>query len=351
MFVDITDFKGAIEVENMLRPYKRGAEKITPEVCFEVLEATNYKRNIRDMLECVAKLPVAEQAGFKDVVLSTFDNREQPNDVLVLGKKLAVAGGYEDELNEAAKIKDGDYLKSEIHAEKWCVTEQENWLKADLAAYEKMKFIGKKADLFCAKHLPENLDMSECEYVDMSNCDLSEIKNLKFKDGAEVLLPGAQNIPADLDVSMCKIVSLTDCDLADVKELKFGDGASACLVAVVSLPKNLDVSKCSEVDLSLSDLAGVEELNFREGAVVDLQNAANLPEKLDVSMCGVVALLETDVSGVKMLRFEDEEQMADSNVRLPADWEGRLAFADEENVGMDLGTIEMAAANFKRNSR
>ena len=83
MFVDITDFKSALAVENLLTPYKKGRlspdkksrlpkEHITPDVCMEVLQSTNYARNIKDMLNCIAELPQSEQAQFKEVVLATF---------------------------------------------------------------------------------------------------------------------------------------------------------------------------------------------------------------------------------------------------------------------------------------
>ena len=112
MFVDIADFKSALAVENLLTPYKKGRlssdkkthlpkEKITPDVCLEVLRSTNYARNIKDMLQCIAELPQAEQRAFKDVILAVFDNREQPKDILILAKKLVVASDYEAEMAKA----------------------------------------------------------------------------------------------------------------------------------------------------------------------------------------------------------------------------------------------------------
>ncbi len=305
MFVDITDFKGAIEVENMLRAYKRGEMKITPEVCLEVLAATNYKRNIRDMLECVAKLPVAEQAGFKDVVLSTFDNREQPNDVLVLGKKLAVAGGYEAELGEiAGVIQEGDYLKSEIHAEKWCVTAREDWSGENLLAYHRMKFIREKANLCDAKNLPEILDVSGCCEVSLNQCDLAGIRELRFKDGAAVYLCKARGLPKDFDMSMCDEVNLHKCDLASVKNLRFKAGAKVYLYEAKNLPEDLDVSMCDVVDLGKCDLVSVKNLRFKAEAKVYLYEAKNLPEDLDVSMCNYVNLRDCFLGRIKNLRFK-----------------------------------------------
>ena len=133
MFVEIDDYKGAIAVENILTPYKKGRlsqdkktrlpkEKITPDVCMAVLKSTNYARNIKDMLQCIAELPQAEQAPFKDVILATFDNREQPRDILILAKKLAVASDYEAEFAKAKQLHEGGYFRSSPQLERDLVT-------------------------------------------------------------------------------------------------------------------------------------------------------------------------------------------------------------------------------------
>ena len=58
---------------------------------------------MRDLLKLIAAFPKEEQGQFKDVVLTVFDKerdeRDQPNEIVVLGKKLAVSGGYEKKLN------------------------------------------------------------------------------------------------------------------------------------------------------------------------------------------------------------------------------------------------------------
>ena len=97
--MDIEDFKNAIAVENILTPYKKGRlapdkktrlpkEPITPEVCMEILKSTNYARNIKDMLLCIAELPSSEWAQFKEVVLATFERREQPYEVVKIGEHI-----------------------------------------------------------------------------------------------------------------------------------------------------------------------------------------------------------------------------------------------------------------------
>ena len=49
-FVDIIKPKSPMGVENRLRPYKRGEAEITSDVCYEVLQATNFGRSLSDML-------------------------------------------------------------------------------------------------------------------------------------------------------------------------------------------------------------------------------------------------------------------------------------------------------------
>ena len=71
-----------------------------------------------------------------------------------------------------------------------------------------------------ATNLPKDLDVSMCDYVILTNCNLEGI-NLKFKDMATVNLGKAKNLSKDLDVSMCDGVIMKDADISNLKELKF----------------------------------------------------------------------------------------------------------------------------------
>ena len=76
----------------------------TPDKARAIVDITNAPSFMRDLLKLIAAFPKEEQAQFKDVVLTVFDKerdwRDQPNEIVILGKKLAVSGGYEKELNE-----------------------------------------------------------------------------------------------------------------------------------------------------------------------------------------------------------------------------------------------------------
>ena len=97
-FVDIIKPKSPMGVENRLRPYKRGEAEITSDVCYEVLQATNFGRSLRDMLDCMAKLPDEVLSGekFKEILIAVMAGREQPDNVVERVRKLAERGGYAD---------------------------------------------------------------------------------------------------------------------------------------------------------------------------------------------------------------------------------------------------------------
>ncbi len=373
MFVDITDFKSVLAVENFLIPYKRGRlaqdkksylpkEKITPEVCFDVLRSTNAPRNIKDMLECIAELPASEQAQFKDVVLATFSNREQPNkqphNILLLGKKLAATSGYEEELAEAQKLQDGEFLHSSSKLDKSFVSFKNDFKNVDFSAYEKViclsdkeiQFLegvkfpknleipnssdvsfafyfrrnasflatgsdltgvqsmlfkeGAKVDLSKAQNLPPQLDVSMCADVRLLQCDLKDQPNLRFKDGARVDLSKAQNLPPQLDVSTCSEVELCGCDLSQ-QNLCFREGASVVLEKIQNVPVCPDFSKCQKVVLYDSDFKNYFNLCFRDGAKVDLIDIDNLPTDVDFSRCSAVKLVGCDLKDQPNLRFKE----------------------------------------------
>ncbi len=376
MFVDIENFKSVIGVENLLMPYTKGRvlnglrqqkEHITPDVCMQILKSTNAPLNIQHMLECIKELPPSEQAQFKDVVLATFDQREQPNDITVLGKKLAVANGFEAELSEAQKLKKGDFLLSSSKGDKGLVSLESAFRNVDFSAYEKLiclsdakiqflegvkfpkhleipnssdvSFVfgvyrddyisyvgsdlsglqsmrfkeGAKVNLSKSKNLPSQLDVSMCSEVDLSECDLTGVQSMRFKEGAKVDLIEAKNLPAQLDFAMYSVVYLNKCDFSGVQSILFNEGVHVNLSEVKNLLPQLDVSNCSYVNLCVCDLREVVNLRFKDGARVDLSKAQNLPPQLDVSTCSDVSLIGCDLSQ-QNLRFRDDAKVDLRNV-------------------------------------
>ena len=84
----------------------------TPEKARAIIAVTNDKIFMRDLLKLIAAFPKDEQGQFKGVVLEVFNpersSRPQPAEVIVLGKKLAVSGGYEKELNRVLQGQGGN---------------------------------------------------------------------------------------------------------------------------------------------------------------------------------------------------------------------------------------------------
>ena len=179
--------------------------------------------------------------------------------------------------------------------------------------------------------LPEDLDVSMCSEVDLSTNDLSNIKELKFRDGAKVTLIGVENLPHDLDVSMCDYVSLRGCCLSELKDIKFKEGADVDLSRIKKFPEYIDVSTCDYVTFAESDLSGVKELKFREGSIVDLSYAENLPSKIDLSMCKEVSLFLCDLTGVEEIKFKDEKQKDLFMGSLLKDFSGKIVYKYDES--------------------
>ncbi len=85
-------------------PAGKDGQPFTPEKARAIVDITNAPPFMRDLLKLIAAFPQKEQGQFKGVVLELFNpersSRPQPAEVIVLGKKLAVSGGYEKELNQ-----------------------------------------------------------------------------------------------------------------------------------------------------------------------------------------------------------------------------------------------------------
>ena len=90
-------------------PAGKDGQPFTPEKARAIVDITNAPPFMRDLLKLIAAFPKEEQGQFKDAVLTVFDKerdwRDQPNEIVVLGKKLAVSGGYEKELNQVLQGK------------------------------------------------------------------------------------------------------------------------------------------------------------------------------------------------------------------------------------------------------
>lgn len=240
MFVDITEKKSPLSVGNLLRPYKRGEKKITKAVCFKVLRATNYRRNIRDLAECIDKLDKAERLGLKEAVLAMFCRREQPEEVVELGRKFAIEGGYLKAFTAVSKTEDGEYLGGGFGVDKRIASREEKLEGKDFSGYEGARFTGEAVNLSWAKNLPARLDFSQCKTVLLKGADLTGVKEIKFRDGAEVNFMRAIGIPRGIDFSLFENVFLSDCNLREFERFLFRDGAWAFFDTVSGIDEALN---------------------------------------------------------------------------------------------------------------
>ena len=410
MFVDISDYKSALAVENMLTPYKKGRlaqdkktrlpkEKITPEICMEVLQSTNYARNIKDMLLCIAELPHREQAAFRDVVLAAFSNREQPNDVLVLGKKLAVANGFEEALSAAIYPQDGEFLLSGPKRALAFYAEGGHLSDRDFSEIDKLVYTGddglyfghtfapKDDDYAQPVVLPGEIEAPNCPFVnfgDESFCDGEKMRKITLAKGASVYMKGMYQLPSQLDVeSVDKIVvsdrrmeryqgwkykpdalyyetklesfsgvvdfsgfggiDISSCDFEPNTQIKLREGAKIHIHCQPSafLPDNLDVSASPEVALAVDDLSNLDKLRFQKDAWVALRGVKKFPPHIDFSECAEVRLASCNVADLSQLKFKNGAKVRLEFVdgMVPADFD--VSECDEvELVAADVSRVQ-----------
>ena len=258
MFIDIENLKSPIAVENLLMPYKKGRlspnkkwrllrEKITPDVCFEVLKSTNYARNIKDMLERVVILSKEEQAQFKEVVLATFDRREQPLSVQVLGELLAKNNNYRDELDALINRADADFLCSAAQIKRGRRSEQKYFNQNDVFDCDKLVLTRDYAKFSQCRNLPTVLDLSACDVVRFENFydnSLANVQKIIFAPCSMVYFYRVQSFPSHLDLSNCSGVDFRCSDLAQVQQLKISPNACANFDNCSHIPQNLELDKC-----------------------------------------------------------------------------------------------------------
>ena len=295
---------------------------ISPEFAMEILGKTNFYGHIKTVLKnikgrCKTKEDILP---YKEFILSCVDGREMSDEAMEVLQELAKLCGCKDEFDVIRAVQPKVYDKNEcdriivktkgeleaLEGEDLRVFFDANEIDLSRCDFDKIKKIrfrdGAKVNLWSAKKLPEDLDLSMCSKVILSYCNLDGIK-IKFGKDADVDLMEAENLPTDLDVSMCSKVNLNDCDLTGFN-LKFKEGAEVYLNGAGNLPKELDVSMCSKVDLSGCNL-NEGNPKFREGAEVYLSGAKNLPKVLDLSMCSKVNMKGCDLSGVEKIKFRE----------------------------------------------
>ncbi len=407
MFVKIEDFKSAIAVENILTPYKKGRlsqdkktrlpkEKITPDVCMKILHSTNYARNIKDMLLCIAELPQSEQAQFKDVILAVFDNREQPESIQTLGEELVRANGLDEDFKKIKRFKAGDYYLSRPNFERMWATADNCFEHKDLQSYEgciclgngefdiynlannhlyvpqmylvpdgadlRFKYLQLEKDkkytvkgkgtveLQYSPSLPEVMDVSDCDKIIVTEENLQKFEKWSYRPEALTLLKEQERLAGVLDYSGWKAVQFRSCNFDDVSELKFGEDMSVHFSGQKKIPDNLAFSKCRRIVLYSCDLSNQNNLNFKEGAKVYLRQVTNVPQDIDFANCSKVYCDDCNFVEQKPLHFKEGAKVHFSycfpyesdlsgcsevlleNIRFPRDYKLNLKLKDGAKV-------------------
>ena len=228
-FIKITEEKNPIEMHNKVYEASKNNE-LTPEVCMEVLSHTNVPVIMGKILEEIGKLPVSEQAQYKEIILSMFDFRQTSEKVKNKALELAKNNSFEDELKYVID-KTGDFgypARASFELLDFSNTYiiKDSMEFYDKKTYDKYDYIGVSKHIHCV-YLAGNfslrgiLDFYNNASVVLKDCNLCNVKKIILRKGSSVDLRGAVYLPSDLDVSMCDIVQMNNTDISKVKELKF----------------------------------------------------------------------------------------------------------------------------------
>ena len=334
MFVDIENFKSAIGVENLLMPYAKGRlapdkksrlpkEHITPDVCLEVLKSTNNPVNIKHMLECIAEIiddvSAYEQISFKNIVLATFERREQPYEVVKIGEHIAERFMFDGTLRKLIYIadekkrgwykkpQDGEYILSAPNVKRARIFVDDSVTSQNLQKFDKMTVYNSFAYKIENCVLPEVLEFPSSSSMEFHDDDFSQVKKWRFNGMRKVKLFNCKNVQMDLDVAQCDVFEVHECDLQGVNNIILKDGVEACFYKVQNLPSQLDIAKCQKVQFCLCDFAEFDNAQFRENADVTLSSCYNFPQ--DFSSCRKVKLENCSLNSKQPLRFRDNAEV------------------------------------------
>ena len=339
MFVDIENYKSPLKVEIILTPYKRGRltpdkksylpkEPITPDICWEVLKSTNAPRSIKDMLQCIADLPPSQQAQFKDVVLACFSNRQQPEEIFDLAKKIVPQDEEMPDCKFDTKIHEGCFFPSSPTCKRYLVTTKNTFSEQKLfdcddnkIFYDGIIFLSKYDTIILqnASKLPPFLDASRGERIWAGDANFYGVEQFILGKKKEVALQRAQNLPPNLDFSRCDKVNLDSCDLSAQEHLCFAPNACLSFSETTGLPRVLDVAKCSSVNFGNTNLTNVEQIILTDTASVDFSYIPQLP-KMDFSSSQKVKICKCGCQNLDKLVFCKDASVELLNVTdLPAE--------------------------------
>ena len=120
-------------------------------------------------------------------------------------------------------------------------------------------------------NVPENIDASNCNVVNFEAINLSNWDKIKFGDDVILTLKLCENVSENFDVSFVSDLYIYGTDISKAKDLKFKDGANVVMDSakvnynteiVTVVPEFLDFSHCDKVKFSARPLE-VKEIWFK----------------------------------------------------------------------------------------
>ena len=127
-------------------------------------------------------------------MLATFTQREQPQAILDLGKKLAVANGFEKELDVARKIKEGEFLLSSSKLSRGLMTRETQLSDKDFSSYDKLKALAMDVYFHGDGKLPQILEFPNAQLIDLSWCNMQGVRKITANEQTQICLDSSWNL-------------------------------------------------------------------------------------------------------------------------------------------------------------
>ena len=304
--IHLTDYKGPVAVDGILKRNRNDNIVVTPECAYECLKKTNHFTNMKFIAKSISSLDEKEWLKYKPFVLEAIDGREQVDEVFNVLMNFAKKGNY-------LELFIAKHHNEKIYGARDKVLITNNGIfPKDMDKYD-MLIVNCDSVIYdedCC--LPKSVIFTKPDMISIRRSNFKKNKSLIFsrndeKQGGCLLLYECSDLPKVLDTSLFKEVDLSHSDLKDVDNIIFGKKAHVKMIDVKNLPEKLNFSEAENVYLDDCNFSRTKEMIFGKTKKLDLSGAKFLPSRLDFTQCDRLVLDGCDFEGVETIYFKDEE--------------------------------------------
>lgn len=304
--IHLTDYKGPVAVDGILKRNRNDNIVVTPECAYECLKKTNHFTNMKFIAKSISSLDEKEWLKYKPFVLEAIDGREQVDEVFNVLMNFAKKGNY-------LELFIAKHHNEKIYGarDKVLITNNSIFPK-DMDKYD-MLIVNCDSVIYdedCC--LPKSVIFTKPDMISIRRSNFKKNKSLIFsrndeKQGGCLWLYECSDLPKVLDTSLFKEVDFSHSDLKDVDNIIFGKKAYVKMIDVKNLPEKLNFSEAENVYLDDCNFSRTKEMIFGKTKKLDLSGASCLPARLDLSEVDTIVCDECDFESVKTIYVKENE--------------------------------------------